>query len=661
MNEIHFRFAFLMTTTAVIIEMEQQQFEDVGNSKKSFVWQYFRLNKMEQKGKCNLCSRVLKATGGSTKNLLDHLKNKHEITSKRPAAFNDDNNEATPTKICRIDTFFKKKESLGECLCHLICVEGLNFNQIATSERLRAAFKAKGYDFPKSAHTLTNIFFEEVNRVKAIVKNEIAVLKRNSKRFTITLDESTSIRNRRYLNINLHCKDQFYSLGMIRILGSMPAEKAIELVRKRLLEYDLDLNTDIICAMSDGASVMKKFGRLIAPVHITCLAHAIHLCVCDVLYKKIPTPANDQYMCDSSSDESNESCVESDDDDDDDDIPIMMIAQAEGAPSKDFNKVVAKVRTIVKLFRKSPVQNDDYLQRYVIESLGHEMVLFLDCKTRWNSTLKMLKRFYELRKEIRTALLNMEKDLTLSCMELNFIKEFVDALAPLELAVNYLCRGDANLLQSEKIILFASKKLEALNTDVSRALKQQLSKRFLERRNPELIHLMEYLKSPEYANTSNGIDHFGVNVNKKYIKQLAQSLLFRIFPQSLDAKDTSFPDTVANSIDDDQLKDLDADEVMSKELDSFLHEEHRSETVVKTWKEIVKQECALFESTKRRPENLENLYQALLTAKPTSVEPERAFSVMNFFLNKIRNRMSDRKLDAMIWMRQYLKKNTNSD
>ena len=57
-----------------------------------------------------------------------------------------------------------------------------------------------------------------------------------------------------------------------------------------------------------------------------------------------------------------------------------------------------------------------------------------------------------------------------------------------------------------------------------------------------------------------------------------------------------------------------------------------------------------------RPKNLELLYKALKTIKPTSVEAERAFSAMGFFATKLRNRMGDKTLDAMITMRQFYKK-----
>ena len=56
-------------------------------------------------------------------------------------------------------------------------------------------------------------------------------------RFSISVDEYTSCRNRRFMNINLHTKDEFWKIGMQRITGSLPAENVVELVRNKLLEY----------------------------------------------------------------------------------------------------------------------------------------------------------------------------------------------------------------------------------------------------------------------------------------------------------------------------------------------------------------------------------------------------------------------------------------
>ena len=89
------------------------------------------------------------------------------------------------------------------------------------------------------------------------------------------------------MNVNLHCDDSFHSLGMIRIQGSMPSEKTAELVEERLNFFNLSLQSDIVATITDGASVMRKFGRITSPIHVTCLAHAIHLSVCDILYRQV--------------------------------------------------------------------------------------------------------------------------------------------------------------------------------------------------------------------------------------------------------------------------------------------------------------------------------------------------------------------------------------
>ena len=98
---------------------------------------------------------------------------------------------------------------------------------------------------------------------------------------------------------------------------------------------------------------------------------------------------------------------------------------------------------------------------------------------------------------------------------------------------------------------------------------------------------------------------------------------------------------------------------LSEEFASFLENEiHECEDISaqeESRSQIVKKEMSLFEATKKRPENLEKLYHALLTIKPTSVEPERAFSAMGLFVTRLRNRLNDESLDALIFMRQYYK------
>ena len=94
---------------------------------------------------------------------------------------------------------------------------------------------------------------------------------------------------------------------------------------------------------------------------------------------------------------------------------------------------------------------------------------------------------------------------------------------------------------------------------------------------------------------------------------------------------------------------------LSEEFQAFLKEPGlKIEEVRSVEAQIISKE--LFEATKKRPENLENLYRSLLTIRPTSVEVERAFSAMGLFATKIKNRLNDNTLNAMILMLQFYKK-----
>jgi len=55
----------------------------------------------------------------------------------------------------------------------------------------------------------------------------------------------------------------------------------------------------------------------------------------------------------------------------------------------------------------------------------------------------------------------------------------------------------------------------------------------------------------------------------------------------------------------------------------------------------VKKEMSLLEAAKKRSNNLKKLFHALITIKPKSLEPERAFPAAGLFITKLRNRLND--------------------
>ena len=96
---------------------------------------------------------------------------------------------------------------------------------------------------------------------KDIYKKLFEEMKKDKIRFNIILDEYTSYQNRRFVNINVHVKNQHWNLGIIRIFGSMPADKAVTIFREKLKKFGIRLV--ILAATTDGASVMQKYGKAI--------------------------------------------------------------------------------------------------------------------------------------------------------------------------------------------------------------------------------------------------------------------------------------------------------------------------------------------------------------------------------------------------------------
>lgn len=64
----------------------------------------------------------------------------------------------------------------------------------------------------------------------------------------------------------------------------------------------------------------------------------------------------------------------------------------------------------------------------------------------------------------------------------------------------------------------------------------------------------------------------------------------------------------------------------------------------------------LFKKTKTRTLNLEFIYNALMSIKPSSVAAERDFSVAGNFATKIQSRLGVESLCAMIFLKHWFRK-----
>ena len=64
-------------------------------------------------------------------------------------------------------------------------------------------------------------------------------------------------------------------------------EEVLEgLLRKKLGDFGIDIETHVVAICTDGCSLMKKLGQNLDIDQQLCLAHGVHLAVTKVIYRK---------------------------------------------------------------------------------------------------------------------------------------------------------------------------------------------------------------------------------------------------------------------------------------------------------------------------------------------------------------------------------------
>ncbi|GFY34278.1 BED-type domain-containing protein [Trichonephila clavipes] len=287
---------------------------------------------------------------------------------------------AIEVKDCSIR---EKKETLEEIVSKLVCVDGFTVNAITKSNFIRQSLHDKGYSFPPNPSDVMKLVYKQYNVIKARVTNEISSKLNAGLRRSLTLDEFTSLKNRRYLNINVHFNEgEIFILGMLRISGSFSAENCVKAVETKLQEFGIITEKHIVACVTVGASMMVKFGKIMS--YLVENTNEVE----DKSHEKDNEESEELVEdLDKALDLEFESGVGTD--------ALFHVTYAEKNSITNINETIKKIRN-VKLFRKSPIKND-ILQKYVKEEFGCEKTVCLDTKTRWNGLIQYLNfgRKYE--------------------------------------------------------------------------------------------------------------------------------------------------------------------------------------------------------------------------------------------------------------------------
>ncbi|CAK1599890.1 unnamed protein product [Parnassius mnemosyne] len=383
---------------------------------KSSVWQHFLRTSDGLHAQCKMCKKVFK-TCGTTSSLHNHLRLVHSIqlakktsnyslpsTSQKDMSFDSDVMMTPATKKAKTINYFfhvKEEDDLDTILAKMTAVDGVPFKIFCSSESMRKLFGKAAYNLPKSPNTIKKRILNKSELLKREVKKELNDIKTAGKQLAVSLDEWTSARNHRYVNVNVHSpelSEGFRNLGLTKISGRGTAENCYNILKEKLVYYGLSIQNDISCIISDGASVMCALGRMVPSYHQLCLAYGIQCAVLDVLYKADNTEGNTGITvnrpCDSS-DSEDESDIENEDEN-----GFVIEADPSGViPKLVYKELITKVRKIVKFLKGSPTRMDIF--NSYLEFKSKDTTMILDCKTRWSSLADMIAIFLEFKDAIQ--------------------------------------------------------------------------------------------------------------------------------------------------------------------------------------------------------------------------------------------------------------------
>lgn len=202
----------------------------------SFTSKYFEKINADA-SKCKICLKVIATKGSSTSGKLKHLAKLHGIVNTDQSQSSFPQEALSQPKQSDIRSF-TKYTSLEETIARMVAEDGIKFRQVTKSGYIRKSLEK---DFPtrtipKNQSGMLKLVGKFYTWAREVVTQKFEKAREEDQKFSLTLDEWTSHKNARYLNLNLHCYDvledqiETLNLGMVKVKGSCPAKVMISMV-----------------------------------------------------------------------------------------------------------------------------------------------------------------------------------------------------------------------------------------------------------------------------------------------------------------------------------------------------------------------------------------------------------------------------------------------
>ena len=127
------------------------------------------------------------------------------------------------------------------------------------------------------------------------------------------------------------------------------------------------------------------------------------------------------------------------------------------------------------MFKRLPT-NHSILQQNITKIMGKKLKLKLDIKTQWNSLSVMIRQFLILSECINKSLIKLNFD-PISENNVCVLQNLVDVLTLVETAIIVMSKNDANLITAEGVYKFLFKKLQSMQTSITKKLIHAIKKK----------------------------------------------------------------------------------------------------------------------------------------------------------------------------------------
>lgn len=127
---------------------------------------------------------------------------------------------------------YVKGLDLEETVSKLAALDGISVNTITKSEFIRESFTTKRMQLQRSPSSVMTLIHNYYNKVKQLYIQKLDVFKCDNEKLSISIDEWTSCKTRRYMNVNVYCNETPMNLGLKEYMGTILWKKCYPCFRK---------------------------------------------------------------------------------------------------------------------------------------------------------------------------------------------------------------------------------------------------------------------------------------------------------------------------------------------------------------------------------------------------------------------------------------------